>query len=221
MIQNTLRKLHDFRQPHSITIKLRKKRFAFFKSLIESLPRPLKILDAGGIQVFWEKMEFCEEPGVIIVLLNLHKERINYSNFYSVVGDVRNLSQFKDKEFDVVFSNALIQDLGNYEDQRRMANEIRRVGKRYFVQAPNRFFPIEPHFLFPFFQFFPAPIQVWLHTHFDLGYRRKIPDRQKAIAELNSIKLPCKKELIEFFPDAKIVEETFFGLTKSFMVVKF
>ena len=29
--------------------------------------------------------------------------------------------------------------------------KIIRAGRRYFVQTPNKRFPLEPHFLFPFF----------------------------------------------------------------------
>jgi Methyltransferase domain len=48
--------------------------------------------------------------------------------------------------------------------QRRM-----RVAKRYFVQTPNRYFPIEPHFLFSGFQFLPLPVKRWLLMLFSLG----------------------------------------------------
>lgn len=57
------------------------------------------------------------------------------------------MKQFQDNEFDAVFSNSVIEHVGDYEAQRQMANEIMRVGKRYFVQTPNFYFPIEPHIL--------------------------------------------------------------------------
>lgn len=45
------------------------------------------------------------------------------------------MDQFSDSEFDVVFSNGVIECIGDYDDQKQMADEIRRVGKRYFVEA--------------------------------------------------------------------------------------
>jgi ubiquinone/menaquinone biosynthesis C-methylase UbiE len=149
---------------------LRKKRFAIFESLISSLPKPLKILDVGGTQIFWERMGFIGKDDLEIVLLNLSKVNVAYKNFKSVVGDARKMGEFKDKKFDVVFSNLAIEHVGNYDQQRQMSEETRRVGKRYFVQTPNRYFLIEPHFLFPFLQFLPLQIKVWLITHFNIEW---------------------------------------------------
>jgi len=70
-----------------------------------------------------------------------------------------------------------------------MANEGRRVGKRYFVQTPNLYFSIEPHFVFPFFQFLLLQAKVWLITHFYLGWCKKISSLEIAVAIAISIKL--------------------------------
>jgi hypothetical protein len=98
-----------------------------------------------------------------------------------------------------------------------MANEMRRVGKRYFLQTPNRYFPIEPHFIFPMFQFLPLSVQVFLVQHFSLGWIRKTPDRLKAENEVRSIQLISKKDVRMLFPDANFGEEKFAGLTKSLL----
>ena len=100
-----------------------------------------------------------------------------------------------------------------------MVNEIIRVCKRYFVQTPNYFFPIEPHFLFPFFQFLPFSIRVWLVLHYNLGWFDKAHDISSAHAIVGGITLLKKKELRMLFPNARIVKEKFMGLTKSFMVI--
>jgi hypothetical protein len=116
----------------------------------------------------------------------------------------------------VEFSNYVIELVGDYENQRRMANEIRRVGKRYFVQTPNKRFPLEPHFLFPFFQYLPLGTRAWLVNRFDVGWYRKIPDRDRARAEVESIQLLTRKRFAALFPGATIHDEKLFGLTKSF-----
>ncbi len=125
---------------------------------------------------------------------------------------------FASKSFDVIYSNSIIEHIGRFEDQTRMANEVRRVGKRYFLQTPNRWFPIEPHFLFPFFQFLPVSIRVFLLRNFPLGWIGKIPDAKRAREIVKSIRLLDRKELRELFPGAHFYEEKFFGLTKSFVV---
>lgn len=151
----------------------RHKRFSYFTSLINNLPRPLKILDVGGTDIFWKKMNF-KEKGVKVSLLNLVKFPNINANFKSIVGDAINMSHFKDQEFDVVFSNSVIEHLGSLENQREMAKEIRRVGKYYFVQTPNRFFFIEPHFLIPFFNLLPEIVRIWLIVNINFGRYRHI-----------------------------------------------
>jgi ubiquinone/menaquinone biosynthesis C-methylase UbiE len=88
---------------------------------------------------------------VDITLLNPELSESAPSNFTAFVGDGRSMPQFEDHQFDIVFSNSTIEHVGSIDDQRAMAREIVRVGRKYYVQTPNRYFPIEPHFVFPFF----------------------------------------------------------------------
>jgi hypothetical protein len=215
-----LRKLADNRQANSVATRWRKKRFALFQSLVSSLDPPVSILDVGGSELFWERVGFTQEPDVTVVLLNLGEVETTNPNCTGVTGDARHMPEFGDKEFDIVFSNSVIEHVGNYDQQRQMAEEIRRVGLRYFVQTPNRFFPIEPHFLFPFFQFLPLRFQIFLVRHFDLGFyaRGGIPDKQEAAETVSSIRLLTEKELKSHFPGGTIYKEKLFGLTKSFVV---
>lgn len=196
----------------------RSQRFGLFESLISSLPRPLKILDVGGEQEFWENLGFVNAEDIHIVLLNVHKEEVKYPNFSSIAGDARDLGEFEDNEFDIVFSNSVIEHVGAYHQQGLMAREIRRVGKRYFVQTPNRFFPIEPHFYFPCFQFLPFSVRVFLVSHFNVGMYRKRSDRQEAESLARSIHLLSQEELKQLFPGAEIYKEKVFNFVKSFTV---
>ena len=191
-----------------------------FQSLIESIPGSLEILDVGGTQLFWETSGFLEQKkrSIAITLMNLKDIPVTRPNFKSIVGDARNMKNFKDNQFDVIFSNSVIEHVGDYNAQLEMANEIKRVGKRYFVQTPNLYFPIEPHFVFPFFQFLPVEVRVWLVSHFDLGFYEKITDQKTAIEAVTSITLLNKKKFISLFPEANLFEEKIFGITKSFIV---
>jgi hypothetical protein len=120
--------------------------------------------------------------------------------------------------FDVVFSNSVIEHLGpRFADQKRMADEIRRVGKRYFVQTPNRYFPLEPHFLTPGFQFYPLDLRVWLVSNFNVGWYKRIPDKAKARREVESISLLSRDGVRRLFPGGRIYAEKIAGLTKSFV----
>jgi SAM-dependent methyltransferase len=64
---------------------------------------------------------------------------------------------FADGEFDVVFSNAVIEHVGGRPEQQRFVDEVLRVGRRAFVTTPNRWFPIEVHTRLPLVHWLPEP----------------------------------------------------------------
>lgn len=214
-----IRKLSDNKDKNSLSHRMRSQRFAFFLSLVKDLPRPLSILDIGGTIGFWEAMGF-NEPGVHITLLNLTSEPLDKPGFSSISGDATRLA-FGDKSFDIVFSNSVIEHLFDKESQRKMAAEAVRVGKCYFIQSPNYWFPIEPHWMFPGFQYLPVPARIWLTRNFSLGHIPKTSNKILAENQVNEIRLLTKKEMQSLFPSAEIYEEKFFGLNKSFVAYRF
>jgi ubiquinone/menaquinone biosynthesis C-methylase UbiE len=219
-MKEILKSIYDNERSNSWATNLRKKRLSLFKHLIESIPGSLTILDVGGTEIFWDTVGFLEQrsDSLEITIMNVKKVPVTRPNLNSIVGDARNMKNFQDNQFDVVFSNSVIEHLGAYKAQLEMANEIKRVGKRYFVQTPNLYFPVEPHFVFPFFQFLPLEVKVLLMTNFSLGWYEKFIDKKVAIEEANSIKLLNKKQFSNLFPNANLFEEKIFGLTKSFVV---
>ena len=208
----------DNRNPNSLASRLRAKRNEKFRSLINGLPRPVKILDVGGNQMVWEATRLVDQPDVHITILNLQQEESPYKNVRNVVGDVRDMRRFHDCQFDIVYSNSVIEHVGGMDQMAKMASEVRRVGRRYFVQTPYRYFPIEPHFVFPMFQFLPLSIRTLMVQNFSLGWIAKQPDRKRAADEVRSINLLSRKELQALFPEGRLMEERFLGLTKSLIV---
>jgi hypothetical protein len=207
--------LTDASDSQSLAIRCRRRRFAIFERLIAPLARPVKILDAGGTESFWETMGLTDPNDVEVLLLNTAEHTTRHPNFRSIAGDARDLGRFGDRQFDVVFSNSVIEHVGGPEDQRRMANEIRRVGRRYFVQTPNFWFPMEPHFLFPCFQYLPRAVRVWLVQHFSIGIYERLPERARAERAVEEFRLLGHREFSRLFPNATICRERFCGLTKS------
>lgn len=205
--------------PGSLADRLRKKRFKLFLELIETMPRPVKIIDVGGTALFWERMGFTGQKEINITLLNIRTDSIELPGFIMVAGDARQLKQFGDKEFDIAFSNSVIEHVGGFEDQKLMAGEMQRIGKKIFLQTPNRYFPVEPHFLFPFFQFLPLWLKVKLLMNFNLGWYERVRDEKKAVEICQSIRLMTKSELRKLFPGANIYEEKYFGFIKSYIVL--
>lgn len=99
-----------------------------------------------------------------------------------------------------------------FEHQRRFANEIRRVGKKYFVQTPNKCFVIKSHTWLPLVNFLPRSILIKIISFLNASTWPK-----KTQADWN---LLCKQQMQELFPDAEIVKEKVLALTKSIMAIK-
>jgi ubiquinone/menaquinone biosynthesis C-methylase UbiE len=208
----------------AISTYFRNRRFGFFRQFFDQISaggaQSVKILDIGGTEDYWKSMGFELNDKTEIVLLNLYEKEVSHPGFKSIKGDACNLEGIADKSFDLVFSNSVIEHLFTQENQIKMANEIQRVGKNYFIQTPNKYFPIEPHWVFPFFQFLPFGLQVFLTQHFNLGHIPKTVDQEKAKEQVREVRLLSKKEFHSMFSGAKIFLEQFFGFTKSFIVYK-
>jgi len=95
---------------------------------------------------------------------------------------------FGDDEFDIAFSNAVVEHVGSREDQRRFVHELCRVAPRVFVSTPNRWFPVEVHTLVPFVHWLPrgASDRVFAALH-----RRA----------WNGVELLGRRELLGLFPE--------------------
>jgi hypothetical protein len=210
---------HD--NPNSFNQRFREKRFQFFRAHAEKLKRPLKILDIGGTELYWEMMNFASEKDVSFTICNLDPQEVSRDNFKFIHGDATNLSMFADKEFDIVYSNSVIEHLFTYENQVKMANEIRRVGKNYFVQTPNYYFPIEAHWLIPFFQFMPFAVRVFITQHFSIQGYPKTKNREAAKKRISEVRLLSPREMKRLFPDGKLYREKFMLMTKSISMYKF
>lgn len=205
----------DNRRPGSLANRFRRRRMRLLLDLIAPLPRPVRVLDVGGTEGFWRHMGLAGRPELEILILNVKPEPTSAANVEAMVGDGREMDRFDSAEFDVVFSNSVIEHLGDPDSQRRMAAEVRRVGRRYFVQTPNRYFPLEPHFMLPGFQFLPTAARVALVRRFALGYHDALPDPAAARRAVEEIRLLSARELRELFPGARLYRERVLGLTKS------
>ncbi len=204
----------DHRRSTSLAARFRAHRLAFFRALLDRVPRPATILDVGGTADFWKRSGLADDS-IKVILLNVQRDMIDDPRFESIVGDARDLSAFGNAEVDVAYSNSVIEHVGTFDDQRRMANEVRRVAKKYFVQTPNVWFPIEPHFLVPGFQFMPVEMRAFLLRQSRLGWVPRERDRFRAKEIVGSVRLVSAREIGALFPEAALYRERVFGLTKS------
>ena len=179
-----------------------------------------RILDVGGTPFNWEFLE--TRPDVTI--LNMPSAQgARDPRFTCVFGDGRRLP-FRDRSFDIVFSNSVIEHVGDWDSQQRFATEIARVGRAYWVQTPNRGFPVEPHLMTPFLHFLPRSWQAAIAQRFTVWamIERPTKDRWKFYIEhfLRDIRLLNAGEMQRLFPCAEIVRERLAGMTKALVGVK-
>lgn len=214
-----IRRLADSDNPNSFANRLRSKRFERFQALVAELPRPVRILDVGGTNEFWESRGWADRDDYQITTLNVFAEEKRHANVNPVAGDATNLVEYADKSFDVVFSNSVIEHLFTLENQRRMAREVQRVGKAYWVQTPNFWFPMEPHFHVPGWQWMPVPARVAMLRRRRCGWRGPCSDPKRAHALVTEVRLLRRGEMKRLFPGAEIMAEWFGGIVKSWTAV--
>jgi len=214
-----VRGLADDENPTSFSNKLRARRFRQFEAFAAFLPRPLRILDVGGTNDFWEKRGWTGREDVQIFSLNMVAEKQRHENVTPLTGTATDLAQFGNRSFDIAFSNSVIEHLFNLESQRRMASEIQRVGKAFWVQTPNFWFPMEPHFQVPGWQWMPLDLRIAIIRRWRCGWRGPCSDATAARKLVEEVRLLSRNTLRAIFPGATLIPERFCGLVKSWTVV--
>jgi hypothetical protein len=173
------------------------------------------ILDVGGAPETWDLLDVRPR----VTLLNTPRTRDELAAAKSwVAGDGR-LLPFRDRSFDIVFSNSVIEHVGDAESQRRFAAEVMRVGRAWWVQTPNRRFPVEQHLLTPLVHWMPKGVQRAIVPRFTIWAMlvRPSPDRREFYVRhyLDEVRLLTAAELRSLFPGARVIRERFLGWTKS------
>jgi hypothetical protein len=198
---------------------MRTKRFRKFEALTAGLPRPIRILDIGGTNEFWRHRGWAGRDDIQIVTLNLFAEERIHDNIRPVAGDATDLGPFASGSFDVAFSNSVIEHLFTFQNQKRMASEIQRVGKAFWVQTPNFWFPMEPHFHVPGWQWMPTTVRSAMLQRWRCGWRGPCPDPSKARELVKEVRLLTGTEMRKLFPGSTLLRERFGGMTKSWIAI--
>lgn len=191
----------------------RKKRFQEFLEVLE-VGADDSILDVGGLATTWEGTGLEQN----VTILNLGLSENCPKPFRWIEADACAMDMIDDQCFDIVFSNSVIEHVGGLTRQRKLAKEIRRVGKKYWVQTPYKHFPLEVHFLFPFYQYLPHDFRIAVAKAWPFSYSKQLD--LDPVYEAEHIWLLDRRRFRTLFPDAQILSEKFMGLTKSLIAVK-
>ena len=203
--------------------RFRRRRLQAFMRLIDAVIAEqghCRVLDVGGRMAHWQAhADLWTGKPVSITLINLDTEAAVHP-FTCLVGDARELDQFADNSFDIVYSNSVIEHVGQWSDQKKMARAVRRVAPRHYVQTPNYWFPIEPHFRFPFIHWLPEPWRVGLVKRKALGFYARAKDASQARDILEDARLLDAPAMRSLFPCSTILREKIGPFTKSLIAVK-
>ena len=200
----------------SLAERLRQRRWAILLRHIPNL-RDLRVVDLGGTAHWWDKAPVVPRH---VTVVNLDGADLGSPIVRTVVGDALQANELLEgEEFDLVFSNSLIEHLGGHAARRRLADVVSTLAASYVVQTPYRYFPVEPHWMFPAFQFLPIAARSWLAPRWPLGHTRGW-NAEAASNEVMSVELLAAAEMRAYFPDAEIVWERVAGLPKSMIAIK-
>ncbi len=161
-----------------------------------------KILDLGGQPFIWTLLE--RKP--ILTILNLDEADTRVDWAEHLVADGCNTG-LPDKSFDVVFSNSVIEHVGNFDRQKQFAAECIRCGYGYYVQTPNRWFPVDPHTLMPFIHWLPKKYflrMMYLTPRFLLS-----SPNESEMEDFKNLRMLTKREMKKLFPEAQIISIDF------------
>jgi hypothetical protein len=200
----------------SVAERLRKRRWKLLKSEFPHLDQ-MRVLDLGGTTIWWKRAP-VRPRSVTVINLREPCERLDWLN--PIQGDACDARELVgSEEFDLVFSNSLIEHLGGHAPRTRFAHVVRSLAPRYAVQTPYRYFPVEPHWLFPGMQFLPTMTRSWLAPRWPLGLTYRWP-AERATEEVMFTELLSATEMHSYFPDARIEWERMAGVPKSMIAIR-
>jgi SAM-dependent methyltransferase len=199
--------------------RFRARRMALLAKTV-GLTREMRVLDVGGTIEIWRLGPVM--PRVVLLNQAFWPHQIEGAEGV-VLGDGTRLP-FADQSFDLVFSNSVIEHVGDRANQARFASEIARVGKQFWLQTPSRYFPVEQHMWTPLVHWLPRAWQAAVLKRFSiwrLVTRHDAAERDYYVKHyLDSIRLLSAADLQALFPGAAVVRERFLGWTKSLIVWK-
>ena len=160
----------------AISLRSRRRKLRLFLDELQPT-RKTSVLDVGADELAFGEGDGCATLNFFeelypwperITALGLHDGN-GFQERYPAVRYVRGDAcalPFADGEFDVVFSNAVIEHVGDRERQRMFVLEALRVGRSVFLTTPNRRFPIEVHTRLPLVHWLPDALA---HGAYDLA----------------------------------------------------
>jgi hypothetical protein len=212
-VNRSLEKFIDPDRPGSLTHRFRETRNEEFKRRFPSLEN-MSVLDLGGTAISWRVLGLRPER---VTLVNMDEAGDPPESWIEHVREDACVGGFG--KYDLVFSNSLMEHLGGHARRQRFAEVVRESAPSWWVQTPYRYFPIEPHWIFPFFQFLPFATRVAVTRHWPTLHVGATPGRAEAAELVASVELISGTEMRTYFPESDIWFERIAGVPKSMVAV--
>jgi hypothetical protein len=200
--------------PASLGAAIRARRWELLRGVFPAVDK-MHVLDLGGTTEFWERAPV--RPAHVTVV-NLLEPGPGASWITAIEGDACD-PVFSSGDYDLAVSNSLLEHVGGYAQRARLAAVIRAAAPRYWVQTPYRYFPIEPHWLFPGMQFAPLAARAFVARTWPLAHT-KASSMDEALTQVLWTDLLSKTEMSSLFPDGQVIFEWVTGLPKSLIAVQ-
>ena len=214
---------------HRLRRYTREQRLRLFNDFMRGITGQVRLIDLGGTVAFWENWGLARQPQLDVTLVNDHhidktheNESITLPNIRHRRADVLSLSAADLAEYDVIFSNSLIEHLPGLQCQQQLARAIVDSGRPYFLQTPNKRSPVDPHFprpYVPFFAAYPRSVQARLLSWSALGSGSAAPSYEAALERLSNYYPLTARGVRQLFPHARIVMERPLGVPMSIIAM--
>ena len=208
-------KLIDPDHAGSLTHRFRQQRLEEFKRRFPDLA-DMRVLDLGGTAVSWGVLGL--RPASVTVVNLDHDGKGTNEPWMEIVHADACAGGFG--QYDMVFSNSLMEHLGGHARRQQFANVVRESAPAWWVQTPYRYFPIEPHWVFPGFQFLPFRMRVLICQHWSMLHMPACKDAAEAADLVASTELISGTEMRTYFPNSEIWFERIAGIPKSLVAIR-
>jgi hypothetical protein len=203
--------------PDSIGERNRARRWQWLQATFPDI-ESMSLIDLGGTVDAWLRAPL--RPAAVHVV-NLETPPADVPDWIRAdLGDACDLpDHIAKQEYDLVFSNSVIEHVGGHMQRVRFADTVHRLAPRHWVQTPYRYFPIEPHWLFPGFQFLPLTVRAEISRRWPLVHTPSASHADGVRAAMG-VELLSRTEMSCYFPDSVIRYERVLGVVKSLIAVR-
>jgi hypothetical protein len=214
--------LHSIRgrlvdSPNSLAARFRMRRWEMLSTAFPQL-RDMRVIDLGGRVETWRRVPV--RPAEVCVVNLEPVDPDPPEGVDSVQANALELPEaVKSRSFDLVFSNAVLEHVGGHANRQAFAQATIDLAPHHWIQTPYRYFPIEPHWLFPWFQHLPVAARVQVSKRWPLLHTPSA-DKDEALRTVLEVELISISELRHYFPASQILRERVGPFTKSIIAVK-